>query len=336
MCFHSSRNDNSNHRSLCPAYRPINCLIIIILLSLTGCAVPTAVFHGSMPDGFPSQYRIAAVPFFAQTDDQCGPAALAMVLQYSGVPATARELQEAVYTPGRKGSLQSGIVTAARRYNRLAYPIQGIDHLLREVAAGNPVIVLQNLGLPWIPRWHYAVVIGFDLQAQSITLHSGKHPARQVALKTFHYTWQRAKFWGLLVLPSGRLPATVQASIYLKSALGLQKAGFPASAVQAFQSAVRKWPDNTDAGMGLGNALYASGNLPAAADAFQQVAAIDSQHGAALNNLAHVLAELGNLEKAESMARRAVALGGRHEAVYRKTLQEVQLRIDMRQKHCQE
>lgn len=276
-----------------------------------------------MPDGFPLQHRIAAVPFSAQTDDQCGPAALAMVLQYSGVPTTAEELQAAVYTPGRKGSLQTGIVTAARRRGRLAYPIQGFEGLLREVAAGNPVIVLQNLGLQWIPRWHYAVVIGFDLQAQSITLHSGKHPARRVALKTFRHTWRRAKYWGLLVLPPGRLPATVQAPVYLKAALGLQKAGFPTLAVRVFQSAVRQWPDNTAARMGLGNAWYASGNLPAAATAFQRTVAIDSQNGAALNNLAHVLAELGDLEKAESMARRAVALGGRHEAVYLRTLEEI-------------
>ncbi len=305
-----------------PACRPIG-LLMLILLCLAGCAVPAAVLHVSLPDGFPSRHRIAGVPFCAQTGDQCGPAALAMVLQYSGVPTTAEELQAAVYTPERKGSLQSGIVTAARRHDRLAYPIQGLDGLLSEVAAGNPVVVLQNLGLQWIPRWHYAVVIGFDLTARSVTLHSGKHPARQVALKTFLHTWQRAKLWGLLVLPPGRLPATVQAPVYLKSALGLQKAGFPASAVKAFNSAVQKWPDNTAARMGLGNAWYASGNLPAAADAFQRTVAIDSRHGAALNNLAHVLAELGDLEKAESMARRAVALGGRHEAVYRKTLEEI-------------
>jgi hypothetical protein len=322
MCFHSSRNDKLNQRTARQAYRPFGCLLLIVL-SLSGCAAPTAGLHASLPDGFPSRHLIAAVPFSAQTDDQCGPAALAMLLQYSGVPATAGELQEAVYTPGRKGSLQSGMITAARRHDRLAYPIQGLDCLLREVAAGNPVIVLQNLGLQWIPRWHYAVVIGFDLRAQSITLHSGKNPARRVGLKTFHHTWRRAEHWGLLVLSPGRLPATAQAPVYLKSALGLQKAGFSASAVLAFRSAVRKWPDNTGARMGLGNALYAGGDLPAAADAFQRTVAIDSQHGDAMNNLAHVLAELGDLEKAESAARRAVALGGAHEAVYRKTLQEI-------------
>ena len=60
-----------------------------------------------------------------------------------------------------------------------------------------------------------------------------------------------------------------------------------------------------------------------ATDAFQKTVAIDSQHGAALNNLAHALAELGDLDIAEEMARRAVMLGGRHEAVYRITLEEI-------------
>jgi hypothetical protein len=322
MSFHLSRNDKFNHGGPIPAYGPIGCLLIIVM-SLSGCAAPTAGLHASLPDRFPPQHVIAAVPFAAQRGDQCGPAALAMALQYSGVAVTAAELRTAVYTPGRKGSLQSGMITATRRHDRLAYPIQGLKALLREVAAGNPVIVLQNLGLKWIPRWHYAVVIGFDLQARSITLHSGEQPARRVALKTFHYTWRRSDFWGLLVLPPGRLPATAQAPAYLKAALGLQKAGFAASAVKAFQSAVRKWPDNITARMGLGNALYASGHLPAAADAFQQVAAIDPRHGAALNNLAHVLAELGDLEKAEAMARKAMAVGGKHKALYRKTLEEI-------------
>ena len=25
------------------------------------------------------------------------------------------------------------------------------------------LLVLQNLGLSWLPRWHYAVVVGYDL-----------------------------------------------------------------------------------------------------------------------------------------------------------------------------
>jgi tetratricopeptide (TPR) repeat protein len=324
MSFHLSRNAKFNHRTVCQPYRAIACLLPMLLgLALAGCAAPVAFLHVSLPDRFPSQHRIVAVPFFPQTGHQCGPAALAMALQYSGAAATTDELQAAVYTPGRKGSLQSGMITAARRHDRLAYPIQGLEELLQEVAAGNPVIVLQNLGLQWMPRWHYAVVIGFDLQARSITLHSGKQPARRVALKTFHHTWRRAQCWGLLVLSPGRLPATVLAPTYLKAALGLQKAGFAASSVKAFRSAVRKWPDNITARLGLGNALYTTGNLAAAADAFQQVTALDPQHGAALNNLAHVIAQLGDLEKAESMARRAMALGGRHAALYRKTLEEI-------------
>ena len=45
--------------------------------------------------------------------------------------------------------------------------------LLQEVAAGHPVIVLQNLGLEWIPVWHYSVVIGYDLSRGQLVLRSG-------------------------------------------------------------------------------------------------------------------------------------------------------------------
>jgi tetratricopeptide (TPR) repeat protein len=296
--------------------------IQFLLLHLSGCATMGPALMDETLTGIPSKSHVDAVPFISQSDYQCGPAALAMVLQHSGVDVSAETLKSAVYTPHRKGSLQSGLVTAARRYERLAYPIYGLDSLLREVAGANPVIVMQNLGLKWITRWHYAVVVGYDLEAQTMTLHSGKIPNRKVALSTFRYTWMRAHQWGLLVLSPDRLPVSVQVPDYLKAALGLQQAGFPESAELAFQAAVERWPRNMDAMMGLGNAKYQSGHLQAAAKVFQEVVAIDPQHGAAFNNLAHILAELGDFEAALLAARQAVALGGAHEAIYRQTLQE--------------
>ena len=218
------------------------------------------------------------------------------------------------------------MITATRRHERLAYTIQGLEGLLREIAADHPVVVLQNLGLSWIPRWHYAVVIGYDMSEPTITLHSGTRPARRVALSTFMRTWQRANQWGLLVLDPGRMPASGEVSAYLKSAFGLQQAGFAGSAVHAFQTAVEAWPDDIDARMGLGNACYASGDLPSAAAAFQNAVGIAPEHAAALNNLAHVLNELGDLENAERHARKAVAIGGAEQKIYQQTLDEILLR----------
>ena len=45
--------------------------------------------------------ELTQVPFFPQTIHQCGPAALATVLGWSGVPATPEELAPQVYIPDR-------------------------------------------------------------------------------------------------------------------------------------------------------------------------------------------------------------------------------------------
>ena len=302
--------------------------ILISLLMANGC-----VFLGGgptvhVPEGAPATAFIDAVPFYAQEKFQCGPAALAMVLQWSGAPATPDRLESALFTPGRQGTLQTGLITGARRHQRLAWVVTGLDCMLQEIAAGRPVVVLQNLGLSWLPHWHYAVVIGYDLKARQIILHSGDQAARRVGLRTFLYTWNRAEQWGRLVLRPGRMPACAAPGDYLKAALGLQQAGYPAAAVQAFSAAVARWPDNAAAFMALGNALYAAGSLQKATRAFQQAVHINPGNGDALNNLAHLLAESQDLEKAESFARRAVAAGGPHRDIYLQTLKEI-----LRQKH---
>jgi tetratricopeptide (TPR) repeat protein len=185
------------------------------------------------------------------------------------------------------------------------------------------VLVFQNLGLSWLPRWHYAVVIGYNLNSQSIFLHTGDREAREVGLKTFIQTWQRADQWGLSVLKPGRMPVCAEESAYLKAALGLQQAGHPRSAIEAFCAAVERWPGSARAYLALGNALYADGLLIEAIQAFSHAVQIEPGNGPALNNLAHLLAESGDLDSAEAMARRAVAIGGAHREAYRRTLGEI-------------
>jgi hypothetical protein len=297
--------------------------LIAGLLCLSGCAFSAA---GPKPSDYPQdppRAEISGVPFFAQEAYQCGPAALAMVLQWSGVPVTLSELTPQVYTPERKGSLQSHIIGAARRHRRLAYEIYGLDCLVRELAAGHPVLVLQNLGIKWIPRWHYAVVVGYDLENGHVILHSGVDASRQVGFRTFKRTWQRAENWGVVVLPADQMPACAEEQSFLKAAYGLQQAGSLAESVAAFQSAVRRWPHSSPAHLSLGNAYYALNELVESAAAFSRACEIDPANGSAFNNLAHVLSLLGRWEEAESAARQAVALGGPHIELFRQTLADI-------------
>ena len=173
------------------------------------------------------------MPFFAQDDLQCGPASLAMVLSFSGLPTRPEELVAQVYTEQRRGSLQLSIVAAARRRGRLAVRIDGLRELAAELHAGNPVLVLQNLGLGWYPVWHYAVAIGYDTESGQIVLHTGTRASRSVPMPVFERTWARSGYWGLVVTAPNRLPALEDDTRLRAAIAGLERAGKQAEAEQA-------------------------------------------------------------------------------------------------------
>ena len=62
--------------------------------------------------------ELVRVPFFPQRDYECGPAALAEVLTFSGVDRVPDDLVAAVYLPERQGSLQPEMIAAARKNGR--------------------------------------------------------------------------------------------------------------------------------------------------------------------------------------------------------------------------
>ncbi|MGD2185492.1 MAG: PA2778 family cysteine peptidase [Desulfobacterales bacterium] len=312
-------------------HRTLNLKQSIVILGWTiglfvysGCATTPSNKWYQAPDHVPPYYELSAVPFYPQKAYQCGPASLAMVLVWSGVQIDPDTLTSQVYTPSRKGSLQPAIIAAARRHGRLAYPITGPNALLSEIAAGHPVIVLQNLGLSWIPVWHYAVVIGYDLSEASIILHSGITNQKITALRTFENTWARGEYWGLVVLPPNRLPATAKEASYVKAVVGLERARQWQAAAQGYQTALNQWPKSFPAHIGLGNSLYAQGDLRSAEKVLRKATNLFPKKGVAFNNLAQVLWKQGKKQEAKQAARRAVMLGGPLVEEYQKTLDEIQ------------
>ncbi|MDX2446773.1 MAG: PA2778 family cysteine peptidase [Desulfobacterales bacterium] len=274
-------------------------------------------------NGMPAQYQISSVPFFPQTEYQCGPASLAMTLVWSGVPTDPEKLAGAVYTPALKGSLQPTMIGAARRHGKVAYVISSPEELLKEVAAGHPVIVLQNLGLSWVPVWHYAVVTGYNTDTAVLTLHSGETSRKEIAMRVFDNTWSRSGYWGLLTLPPDRLPVTAAETSYTEAVLGLEKARRWPEAIAGYRAALKKWPDNLPAHMGIGNAYYAMGDLSASEQSFAEATCQFPTAGVAFNNLAQVLFEQGKKEAALAVAEKAVSIGGPMSDVFQETLEEI-------------
>lgn len=301
--------------------------LALLLATLAGCATPQTDRLLESAPAFPQPVELTAVPFFPQEAYQCGPAALATVLNGPGLNVTPEELAPQVYLPERQGSLQFELLAAARRHGRVPYVLRPqLEALTTEVASGHPVLILQNLGLAISPQWHYAVVVGFDLTRAEVVLRSGRESRHITSLRTFERTWQRGDYWAIVVLPPGELPQTAEELPYLQSVLALEKLKRWQDAATAYRTALTRWPKSLGAHMGLGNSRYALGDLRAAEDAFRAATSAHPNAAVAFNNLAQVLADQKRWREAKTMAQRAVELGGENAEVFRQTLARVEAR----------
>ncbi len=290
---------------------------------LGGCAVQAGRLLGGPPDDLPRYAELASTPFFADEEYYCGPAALAAALGAAGVHVDPDTLADDVFLPGREGSLQLEMLAGARRHGAVATVIPGsLEAILREIDGGQPVVVLQNLGLSWAPSWHYAVVIGYDLDRRHLLLRSGPIERQALAIRTFEHTWKRGNHWAFVVLPPGRLPVTAEEREATHALVAFERSAEPAQAELAYATALKRWPDSLTLAMGLGNTQYAMGDLAAALETFDQ-AARRHRSPAAYHNLAIVLLEQGQCDAARAAALQGLEPGGPLEDMLRDTLDRI-------------
>jgi tetratricopeptide (TPR) repeat protein len=291
-----------------------------------GCALYPPRFEPAEIAGLPARAELTRTAFFPQERYQCGPAALATVLRSSGAEGAPDQLIAEVYLPERKGSLQVELIAAARARDRIAYQVgQDLPSLLRQIAAGTPVLVMQNLGVDFIPVWHYAVLVGYDLDSGELVLRSGATERRVMGMRRFMSTWNRAQRWALVVLEPGRLPADAQVDRYVAAAAGLEAIGRLAAARESYLSARARWPNSVWPHLGLANLALRAGDVQAAEDGYIAALAIDPRNVVAHNNLAEILGDRGCVAQARLHVEQAVALarGTSLEAAVDSTAQRV-------------
>jgi tetratricopeptide (TPR) repeat protein len=302
---------------------------LALTLLLGGCATLPSGPRASLEQA--TAVELTAVPFHPQQEYQCGPAALATVLNWSGIDIAPDELTASLYIPARRGTLQPELLAQARRNGRLAYPLAPeLAAMLSELEAGHPVLVLQNLGLARLPFWHYAVVVGYDPTDEHFVLRSGPHERHRTAAATFYRTWQRGGQWAVVVVEPGTVPASAEPSAYLAAAFALEQSGRTDEAVHAYAAGTRRWPKNAALALAHGNAHYGAGRPAAAAGTYRAALERGADSPLLHNNLANALAALGEWEAAEAAARRATAAGGPHEAHFHRTLARIRCRGDAR------
>ena len=284
---------------------------LVVVVSLSGCA-------GKLSSLQPPSERIelTSVLFVAQTTDQCGPAALSMVLSHSGVYTDLEELRRRVHLPDRKGSLQLELIAATRQYGRVAYASESqLDELFGLVEDGYPVIVLQNVGARWLPIWHYAVVVGYEPESDQVIMRSGNTKRKLMRRSEFAKRWSASNYWELVVLAPDDIPLTARPETYLQAVSAHETLAQWDIARTAYAAAIKRWPDNPIAHLGWGNVQLGSGSLEDAIGAYHTVLGFDATNLPALNNLVYAYAENSEPAKALALIDRALAASTGHEQV---------------------
>lgn len=292
------------------------CLATLSVLLFSGCATVPLQYSELTPpeaDGA-SRIELTNTPFFPQTAYHCGPSALATLLQSSGVKsANPDTLADQIYLPGQRGSLQTELLGATRRANRVPYPLEpSLQDLIDELRAGYPVLVLQNLQLPRWPKWHYAVVIGFDLESEEVILRSGNERRQIVSLRRFEQTWQMGDYWALVIPPTGEIPVSASATRYLETVVPLEQQQRWEAASTAYRAAAQRWPENPASYMGLGNIAYQSAQYEQAARHYREAVEVAPEAPAGYYNLAWAMLSLGDSGAAREAAKQAQTLGPDH------------------------
>jgi peptidase C39-like protein/tetratricopeptide repeat protein len=301
---------------------------VFILAALCGCAglfPQSSTLRETLAPELHRKVELKEVPFFPQSEYQCGPAALATVLNEAGVKVTPEDLVPEVYLPERKGSLQIEMLAAPRRHGLVSYQLAPrFADLLTEIASGNPVIVLQNLGLK--ESWHYAVAIGYDYDWGKLYLRSGENPRQVMPFAISEFVWMRSGYWAMVALPPDRIPATADESRWLSAVAALERPD-PRAARTAYQTFLKRWPENLNASIGLANTHHALGELRESEAVLRRAAQLAPDSVIVLNNLAQTLADEGRDAEALHFIDRAAALGGPFASAVEETRTAIRARL---------
>ena len=150
------------------------------------------------------------VPYVKQSEDGCGAAAMAMLLQYwsaHGTPiaagrADAEAIQKQLYSRQARGIFASDMQRYLRDSGFREFAIRGEWSDLRQhLEQGRPLIISIQPGSAKVPL-HYVVVTGMDWEREAVFVNdTARGKLLRIERQEFDKEWQAARNWMLLAVP---------------------------------------------------------------------------------------------------------------------------------------
>ncbi|WP_144393345.1 PA2778 family cysteine peptidase [Pleionea sediminis] len=281
-----------------------------------GCATPPQTLAlQTNPPPVNQRHYIERVPFYAQQQFYCGPTVLAEALSFYGNTVSPEEVAPLMFVPEKEGTFQIELVAAARSKGYLAYQTRGeLNDIIQLVSDNKPIIVFQNLSISWFPQWHYALVVGYDLEKQSFTLYSGTYKDYEIPFDVFERTWQRGQFWLLAIVPPDKSSRYFDSFVYTSAAHDLISTNQRVNGVKALKTATKQWPNYWLPYFLLGN-HYLSSNLKESLKWYALGIKGGVEEAAYFNNYAYALLKSQQLSDAKSVIAKAIALEPNNENI---------------------
>jgi len=170
-----------------------------------GCAATRPAGEISPAAGGPGSATriIPGVPFLPQEEDTCGPSSLAMLLRFHGKSATTAELVGETGTAGLRGTLITDLAAAARRRGLPAEVVDlDLPGLRKRIAAGEPVILLVDLGAWAWSRPHY--LLAYGLTPEGVVANSGRTEGAVIPYDALDAQWAKMGRLAIVSSPVGK------------------------------------------------------------------------------------------------------------------------------------
>lgn len=286
-------------------------VLIFFLMALSGCATSSSLWKADIQDD--TRAVVLDVPFVAQEKNMCGPVVLKMATHFSAPQFTLNDLKEMTFREEAQGTFQSDILSASRRMGLTPYRVSNSADLWSQIRDGRPVIVFQNMGVSWLPAWHFSLVVGYNAEKDQVLLHSGTEPYQPLGLKRFLSTWNRGDRWSYVVTQSEDIPRQAPFEEALENALLFEKIGNPEAARRLYQAMSPRFPERFEPHLGLAQLMYAKKNLRGALSEMEKAVQIKPDHPALLFNLSVLNFELGQVQKARELKIQTLARASQEE-----------------------